>query len=94
MTSVQIADPSSSLSESATTQGLGGLKEKCRSLLEQFNGWLQVTVPNAPHLVGIVPVVTQAIHLYRAGKYEACVGRVKDAAEILRLVGHPVPMNP
>ncbi|WP_164903701.1 hypothetical protein [Nonomuraea polychroma] len=63
-------------------------------LLEQFNNWLQATVPQQPHLVGIVPVAIQAIQLYRTKQYDACIGRLRDAAEILRLVGYPAPIQP
>ncbi|MEV4060168.1 hypothetical protein [Nonomuraea dietziae] len=91
MSSVQTISRSSS--DSAIEQDGLELREMCRVALEQFNGWLQATVPKAPHLVGVIPMITQAIHLYRAGQHEACISRVQDGAEILQLVGYPVPMN-
>ncbi|RVX41560.1 hypothetical protein EDD27_4111 [Nonomuraea polychroma] len=82
------------MSESATAPPSVEIGERCRVLLEQFNNWLQATVPQQPHLVGIVPVAIQAIQLYRTKQYDACIGRLRDAAEILRLVGYPAPIQP
>lgn len=51
-------------------------------------------MPQAPHLAGVVPVALQAVQLYRSEQYDACIARVREAAEILRLVGYSTPMRP
>ncbi|NRQ37412.1 hypothetical protein HII36_37095 [Nonomuraea sp. NN258] len=62
-----------------------------RRLLELLNGWLQVTVPREPHIGRIIPLVREAIQLYRASRYVESLNRTQKAMEILERVGHPVP---
>lgn len=78
---------------SVTAPNAAEQQERCRMLLEQFNDWLQRTAPKTPHLARIVPMAIQAVHLYRAGRFEESIGKVEDAAEILRLTGHTPPLS-
>ncbi|HEX4813076.1 MAG TPA: hypothetical protein VFV66_10040 [Nonomuraea sp.] len=89
-----VPGPTGAVSESATSASAPDPRNTCRALLEQFNAWLQETVPQAPHLAGVVPVALQAVQLYRSEQYDACIARVREAAEILRLVGYSTPMRP
>lgn len=65
----------------------------CALLLQRMNDWLHQTIPHSPQLEGIVPMVIQAVRLYRTGQYDACLAHLRSAAEILALVGRPAPIQ-
>ncbi|ETK32274.1 hypothetical protein [Microbispora sp. ATCC PTA-5024] len=50
---------------------------RCAAALQWMFGWLQASLPQAPQLAGIVPLAVQAVRLYRAGQYEACLGQIQ-----------------
>ncbi|GII03083.1 hypothetical protein [Planobispora takensis] len=62
-----------------------------RTLLESLNRFLQVTVPQKPRLVGVVPVMREAVRLYRAGQYPASLKLAENAAEVIKHLGEPFP---
>ncbi|GIH91075.1 hypothetical protein Psi01_17050 [Planobispora siamensis] len=62
-----------------------------RTLLESLNRFLQVTVPQKPRLVGVIPVVREAVRLYRAGQYPASLKLAENAAKVIKHLGEPFP---
>ncbi|WP_156325203.1 hypothetical protein [Nonomuraea sp. SBT364] len=66
-------------------------QDRSRALLENLNDWLQVTAPREPQISRIIPVVCEALQLYRAGQYQASMDQSQKAMDILERVGYPVP---
>lgn len=50
---------------------------QCAVTLQQLYSWLQVSLPQAPQVAGIIPPLVQAVQLYRAGQYEACLAQLQ-----------------
>lgn len=59
----------------------GLLQVHCAMSLQQLYGWLQATIPQAPQVAGIVPLVVRAVQLYRAGQHEACVAQIQSVLD-------------
>ncbi|MFI6602389.1 hypothetical protein ACIBHX_39575 [Nonomuraea sp. NPDC050536] len=62
------------------------LQVQCAMALQQLHGWLQTVVPRSPQLAEAVPLTAQAVRLYRAGQFEACLAQIQTVvAQIGRL---------
>ncbi|GAA4583704.1 hypothetical protein GCM10023194_21710 [Planotetraspora phitsanulokensis] len=65
----------------------GLLQVHCAMSLQQLYAWLQATVPQAPQVAGVVPLVVRAVQLYRAGQHEACVAQIQSVLDSIN-AGH------
>jgi|SRR4051812_4196331 len=62
------------------------LRAQCAMALQQLHGWLRATVPQVPQLAEAVPLTVQAVRMYRAGQFEACLAQIQTVvAQIGRL---------
>jgi hypothetical protein len=64
---------------------------QCAATLQGMYGWLQASLPQAPQLAGIIPLAVQAVRLYRAGQYEACLAQVQYTIAIAHPGGITAP---
>ncbi|TQS20386.1 hypothetical protein [Microbispora hainanensis] len=55
------------------------LQVHCAVTLQRLYGWLQASLPQAPQVAGIIPLLVQAVQLYRAGRYDACLAQIQFA---------------
>ncbi len=55
------------------------LQAHCAVTLQRLYGWLQASLPQAPQVAGIIPLLVQAVQLYRAGRYDACLAQIQFA---------------
>ncbi|MBO4273445.1 MULTISPECIES: hypothetical protein [Microbispora] len=67
------------------------LQAHCAVTLQQLYEWLQTSIPQAPQVAGVIPLLVQAVQLYRAGRYEACLAQIQYA---LGVVAPGRPMVP
>nr|WP_189178509.1 hypothetical protein [Microbispora rosea] len=52
------------------------LQAHCAVTLQRLYGWLQASLPQAPQVAGVIPLLVQAVQLYRAGRYDACLAQI------------------
>ncbi|MFC0553690.1 hypothetical protein ACFFHJ_22615 [Planotetraspora thailandica] len=64
------------------------LQLQCAVILLDLYGWLRAALPRSPQLAGIVPLVVQAVRLYRAGQHEMCVAQAQSVIAIIN-AGRP-----
>jgi hypothetical protein len=69
-------------------QAPGPLQAHCAMTLQGLYGWLQAALPRSPQLAGVVPLVVQAVRLYRAGQHEACAVQLQSVIGIVN-AGRP-----
>ncbi|MEW9533453.1 hypothetical protein [Microbispora sp. NPDC049125] len=50
---------------------------QCAVALQRLYGWLQASLPQAPQVAGIIPLLVHAVQLYRAGRHEACLEQIR-----------------
>ncbi|WP_204017373.1 hypothetical protein [Sphaerimonospora thailandensis] len=50
---------------------------QCAVTLQRLYAWLQMSLPQAPQVAGIIPLLVQAVQLYRAGQFEACLAQLQ-----------------
>ncbi|GAA4201722.1 hypothetical protein [Microbispora amethystogenes] len=67
------------------------LQAHCAVTLQRLYEWLQASIPQAPQVAGVIPLLVQAVQLYRAGRYEACLAQIQYA---LGVVAPGRPMVP
>ncbi|WP_405086239.1 hypothetical protein [Microbispora sp. NBC_01389] len=67
------------------------LQAHCAVTLQRLYEWLQTSIPQAPQVAGVIPLLVQAVQLYRAGRYEACLAQIQYA---LGVVAPGRPMVP
>lgn len=53
------------------------LQMQCAMALRQLHSWLRAVVPQTPQLAEAVPLTVQAVRMYRAGQYEACLAQIQ-----------------
>jgi hypothetical protein len=69
--------------------GLFGVSQaQCAITLQRLYGWLQAALPQSPQVAGIIPLVVQAVQLYRAGQHDACMAQIQSVLGIIN-AGHP-----
>lgn len=64
----------------------------CAVTLQQLYSWLQASLPQAPQLAGVIPLLVQAVQLYRAGQYEACLAQLQAVLGIVNSGRPTVPL--
>ncbi|MEU6413091.1 hypothetical protein [Microbispora sp. NPDC046933] len=60
--------------------------------LQRLYGWLQASLPQAPQVAGIIPLLVQAVQLYRAGRYDACLAQIQFAFGVVTPGRPTVPL--
>jgi hypothetical protein len=56
---------------------------QCAAMLQRLYGWLQVAVPQQPQLAAVIPLLVQAVQLYRVGQYELCAAQLQPVIGML-----------
>lgn len=64
----------------------------CAVTLQRLYGWLQASLPQAPQVAGMIPLLVQAVQLYRAGRYEACLAQIQYALGVVSPGRPTVPL--
>ncbi len=59
------------------------LQAHCAVTLQRLHGWLQASLPQAPQVAGIIPLLVQAVQLYRSGRYDACLAQIQFALGVV-----------
>ncbi|MEZ0076198.1 hypothetical protein [Planotetraspora sp. GP83] len=62
---------------------LGPLQAQCAVTLQQLYGWLQASLPQAPQIAGVIPLLVQAVQMYRIGRHEACMAQIQSVLSIV-----------
>ncbi|MEV4925090.1 hypothetical protein [Streptomyces roseoverticillatus] len=62
-------DPFRGQPDGASDDTATSTREQCATLLVRTHDWLERAIAQAPDVNGLVPLVTQAVHLYRKGEY-------------------------
>ncbi|WP_169979978.1 hypothetical protein [Microbispora sp. H10836] len=68
------------------------LQAHCAVTLQRLYGWLQASLPQAPQVAGIIPLLVQAVQLYRAGRYDACLAQIQFALGVVTPGRPTVPL--
>ncbi|MBP2706994.1 hypothetical protein JOL79_24720 [Microbispora sp. RL4-1S] len=61
----------------------------CAVTLQRIYGWLQASLPQTPQLAAVIPLIVQAVRLYRTGQFEACLSQVQYALAVVS-PGQPI----
>lgn len=64
----------------------------CAVTLQRLYGWLQASLPQAPQLAGLIPLLVQAVQLYRSGQYEACLAQLQAVLGVVNSGQPTVPL--
>ncbi|MEV7808033.1 hypothetical protein AB0O28_34305 [Microbispora sp. NPDC088329] len=68
------------------------LQAHCAVTLQRLYGWLQASLPQAPQVAGIIPLLVQAVQLYRTGRYDACLAQIQFALGVVNPGRPAVPL--
>lgn len=68
-------------------RNIQSLQAQCARMLQHLHGWLRTVVPQAPYLATAIPLVIQAVHMYRNGQYEACLTQLQTVRGMLNPAG-------
>lgn len=87
--------PGTEPGSTATAGGvLVGEREQCAALLVRAHDWLERAVAQAPDVNGLVPLVTQAVNLYRQGEYQPCLRLATGVRQAILLARTAIPNLP
>jgi len=70
------------------------LRQRAAALLQHVYRWLDASVPVAPDVLDVVPVLVTAVQLYEAQEYPACLDQVQAAMAALRQARWTFPALP
>jgi len=70
------------------------LRQQAAALLQHVYRWLEASVPVAPDVLTVVPMLVTAVQLYEAQEYPACLDQVQAAMAALRQARWTFPALP
>lgn len=70
------------------------LRQQAAAVLQHVYRWLEATAPIAPPVLGVVPMLVTAVHLYEAREYPACLNQVQAATSAMQQARSAFPTLP